>query len=220
MADSIRKFSSKKNPSKLELVEFRNYVAQLKKQGKITSKVSARNARPANVSGGKTFAEIVNSNRDDLKPYVSKFKLPKQTPFNVRDIPGLEGLTLAQSLKELEDNPQKYDRLIEPGDRVAVEIDGTGSRVFYSDVSALAEELRHYKPFTEQNGAKFNRVQIIRFPKGASREKYLKNRPVNKSKFAKLKSANANLRADRARDKKEYAKEIAKLKAQLRRNKK
>jgi DNA primase len=186
LADSIRKFSSKKNLKPLELKEFRNYVSQLKKQGKIKGSIDARTARPARLSGGKTLAEIVNANRPSLKQFTPAFKLPKQTPYKLLDLPGLKGKTLHEVLHEIAENPQRYDSALEPGDRIAMEIEGSGTLNFYSDLSTMAEEFEHYKTFTESDAGEQKELlaslKIVRWPANKTKAQYLKQRPSKKRK--------------------------------------
>jgi hypothetical protein len=195
----IRKFSSRKNPSKNELAEFRNYVAQLKRTGKITSKVSARNARPANISGGKTFAEIVNVNREALKPFVPKFRLPKQTPFLLTDLPGLKATTFSGVLEEIAADPKKYDALIDPNDRIAAVIEGTGTTIFYRTLSELAEEWEYGHSFQDLTAPEarglLKTIKVVRWPADKSKADWLAIRPVNKAAYAKIKRENAKRRA-------------------------
>lgn len=202
MTDKIRKFSSRKNPSKNELAEFRNYVAQLKKSGKITSKVSARNARPANISGGKTFAEIVNAARETLVPFVPKFKLPKQAPYSLSDLPGLRSTNLADALHEIAENPKKFDDLLDPEDRIAMEIEGTGTLSFYRTLSLMAEEFERYSFLNDSNqkqAAVFRSLKVVRWPANKSKADWLRVRPINKPLYVKQKRENARRRAQNKR---------------------
>ena len=202
----IRKFSSRKNPSKNELAEFRNYVSQLKKSGKITSKVSARNARPANVSGGKTFAEIVNANRDSLVPFVPKFRLPKQTPYSLTDLPGLQSRTLPDILHEIANNPKKFDGLIDPNDRIAAEIEGTGTLSFYRTLSLMADEWEYGSSFQDLSAPEarglLSSIKVVRWPANKSKADWLRVRPVNKARYARQKRENAKRKALNKRSRK------------------
>lgn len=183
----IRKFSSKKSLSKTELTEFRNYVSQLKKQGKITGKIEARNARPAFVRGGKTLAEIVNANHTSLKPFQSKRKLPPKLPFQLIDLP-FESKSLAGVIREIEANPRKWDYLLEPKDRIAYTIHGTSGKHLYPNLEELIAELSRYQDYgyfhkrepDDTQGNFLKNIQILRWPKGATKAQYTKQRKIRK----------------------------------------
>lgn len=214
LADFIRKFSSKKTPNKVELAEFRNYVSQLKKQGKIpaglkrgSKPVNAATARPRDLRGGKTLAEIVNANKASLKPFTSKRKLTPELPFNLIDLP-LEHSDLAGILRELEDDPKKFNYLIEPGDRFAFEIEGTGGLHFYSDLGVMANELLDsdgiQNLFDKRADSQhlLRSLKIVRWPKRKNKAAYLKQRKVRRPLTGKAKADKNAADAARKRRKK------------------
>ncbi len=134
----IRKFSvTNKLISLTELKEFRNYVSQLKKQGVITSKRSARLARPSNIVNGKTLAELVNKHSSDLKrfkpavrvapvlPSLPKLKkLPLNRPVSIRNFPH-KGKSLAEFFRQIEKDPAyaaSLDAMKDPRDKWGFEM--------------------------------------------------------------------------------------------------
>lgn len=211
---SIRKFSSRKTPTPNELAEFRHYVSQLKKQGKIPDSlrkgakaVDARTARPRDLRGGKTLAEIVNAARPNLTPFVSKKKLIPEAPYRLIDMP-LEHSDLATVLRELEDDPKKFDYLLEPGDRWVVRIYGTDSLRFYKNLGDWAFRMNDSSQveqlFSKHGEAKdlLDHVQISRWPaRSKNINAYRAQRKVHKRKKQEPRDAKAKKKKNQTKAK-------------------
>lgn len=207
--DSIRKFSAKKPPTKVELAEFRNYVSQLKAKGIITGKVSAKSARPAFVRGGKSLAEIVNKNHDKLKPFQSKRSLSpvdRKSFIKVRDVPGIKGKSLATVFKEMEADPVKFNALKRPDELWGFRIDGTDSRRVYNNIDDLIDDGFRYDAHhashdifhkRSKSSGLFSKIELVRW-KG-THQQWFKQR---KTRTAKQKFSNAQRMAVKRRKKK------------------
>lgn len=133
-----------KHLSASELKEFRRYVSQLKKEGKIKTSIDARSARPYFLSNGKTLQSIVNKNLSETKLPASKPR--KQKSFYVRDL-GLKAKSLATAFNEIEKNPKLIKRInsmLKPGERFAFDIEGTHSMMTFPDIELLIDEAFKY----------------------------------------------------------------------------
>ena len=174
----IRSFPTSKKLSGSNLREFRHYVSQLKKQGKIPKGVDARVARPYFKRGGKTLAEIVNKNHQSLTPYVppastKKKLLPLNRPMSVRDFP-IHKHSVAEALKYFEEHADELNAMKKPEERFAIEIDKTRSLAVFENIEVLVNE------YLESEGIKalfhkrqkskevFNKLKIVRWNQGVN----------------------------------------------------
>lgn len=136
MAKSRQRFTSRLSAS--ELKEFRSEVSRLKKSGLIKKTVNARQARPYQLSNGKTLREIVNANTE-LGP----------SKFYVRDLP-IERKSLSAVFNDIEKDPAlaaRINAMKKPSEKFAFEIDGTRSRQLFDDIQDVIDLAFKYGHF-------------------------------------------------------------------------
>jgi hypothetical protein len=164
------KFGKRLSPS--ELKQFRAYVSQLKKRGLIRKGISAKTARPVQISGGKTLQEIVNKSLKTIPPKEAPKLLPIRTPISVRDFP-VKHKSLALVLSDLEANAKEINALKRPGEYFAWEVDGIKSYGIFADIELLARELGESAGIQQlfhkrSQGTTFiNKLKIVRWNKRA-----------------------------------------------------
>lgn len=189
-AKRIRSFPSKKSLSGSNLREFRNYVAQLKKQGIIPKTVDARSARPYFKRGGKTLAEYVNKNHKRLEPYTgagglgvpTKAEKLAQGPLEIREF-ATKQTNLARLFRDIESDDAlaaRIDAMKRDGEYWAFRIEGTDSQLIFADIRLLIDEAfkygsrvgpyGNYDVFHKHSRSKelFGKLQLIRWKKGPS----------------------------------------------------
>ena len=183
-------FPPPKNYAGSNLREFRHYVSQLKKQGKIPKGVDARSARPYFKRGGKTLASIVNSNHKNLTPYTgpgglgvpTKAERLAQGPLEIRDF-ATNQTNLARLFRDIERDDElaaKIDAMKREDESWAFRIEGTDSWHVFASIRLLIDDAFRYANRVGPYGHRdifhdrgrsselFGKLQLIRWRSGPS----------------------------------------------------
>jgi hypothetical protein len=169
------KFGARETLSGERLQEFRNYVAQLKRQKLITRKGPASSARPYFIQkgprgGSKTLRDIVNENLDKVTPATKL--LPLGEPVSIRSLP-TKAKGLASLLKDIEKNYKEIDALKKPKEVFAFQINGMRSYATFGDIRLLVEYLGESAGIQQvlhkhrQSSSIFKALKIARWNKSA-----------------------------------------------------
>lgn len=185
---ALPRYSRKSKLSPSELRTFRSAVASLKKQGLIKGKVDARTAQPFFLRGGKTLAEQVNAaSKKVVLPSVLK---PANKLFTLRNLPGKKYKSLAQLVKDIEENGASFDKLKHRDEKWAFQINGSNSLKTYENIDQLLE-MFHYprdNPFTgirhtstpENSEFIFDNLKLVRWTK--TNREWAASAPIKKKK--------------------------------------
>jgi len=203
-------YTRKGKLSSSELKAFRSRVSELKKQGLVKSTVKVGSARPYQLSGDKTLAEIVNKS---YEPKLARAGSPLTITDLRKAIPSLpekEFSTMSSTLNYLEAHADEIDKLKRPEDYFAFQIDTSrgvaDSMIPFRDIGSMMAEINKYRnvpghAFNKRFGSAHNNItgpiKIVRFTGTA--KQYVNTRKFRPVKHNPKKAAK---QAERRRKKK------------------
>ena len=197
MTPKIPHYTRKGKLSAAELRAFRSRVSELKKQGLIRKGLPASSARPYNISGGKTLAEIVNKSFEPPKPKLLKARAPFKVVNLSDEVPSLKRhfKSLTKELEYLEAHAAEIDKLKKDDEYWTFRIFNTDSMAPYSNIDLLLEDLLKYRsipghPFNSRFEGQeiLGSLKIMRWNGGATewqQKRKFKPRKANPAKAAR-----------------------------------
>lgn len=168
-------YTRKGKLSPTELRAFRARLKSLQKQGLVRDDLTISSARPFNISGGKTLAEIVNKSFEPPKPTPVKLTksnlLPAKKPIELRELPDspVTHKTFTKALNDIEKDAPALNKLKKSDEYFTFRIYGNDSLIPFRDMESLLDYLNKYR---NDKGAfhkpKWNtevtgNIQIMRF---------------------------------------------------------